>query len=242
MVHFPLRKNCFNLACPFLVKVYDLIHRTSHTLQLLIEYDPVRQRLDRLRLGSPRNQMGVPATSRMRLSSPSDTVLERTDEVDDGMLKRRSMKYARESKMLASSLFLVWAYRPLKCLYLSFFRRSNSICKSPNSLKETPIITRDIGRSESLRSSSSCSHRIFRPCDLIHGEVLGKGFFGQAIKVSLQLPSLFPFSISSLSRFKLQIILAFVSGDSQSHWGGDGDEGADPLWWGDAENFSKGGE
>uniref|UniRef100_A0A8C7SGP1 LIM domain kinase 2 n=1 Tax=Oncorhynchus mykiss TaxID=8022 RepID=A0A8C7SGP1_ONCMY len=65
-------------------------------------------------------------------------------------------------------------------------RRSNSICKSPGptSPKEHPILTRDIGRSESLRSSSSCSHRIFRPCDLIHGEVLGKGFFGQAIKVT----------------------------------------------------------
>uniref|UniRef100_A0A674BK50 LIM domain kinase 2 n=1 Tax=Salmo trutta TaxID=8032 RepID=A0A674BK50_SALTR len=64
--------------------------------------------------------------------------------------------------------------------------RSNSICKSPGptSPKERPILTRDIGRSESLRSSSSCSHRIFRPCDLIHGEVLGKGFFGQAIKVT----------------------------------------------------------
>lgn len=64
-------------------------------------------------------------------------------------------------------------------------RRSNSICKSPGpcSPKEHPILTRDISRSESLRSSSSCSHRIFRPCDLIHGEVLGKGFFGQAIKV-----------------------------------------------------------
>uniref|UniRef100_A0A4W6GB52 LIM domain kinase 2 n=1 Tax=Lates calcarifer TaxID=8187 RepID=A0A4W6GB52_LATCA len=137
-------------------EVDDLIHRTSHTLQLLIEYDPVRQRLDRLRLGSPRNQLGVPATSRMRLSSPSDAVLERTDVVDEGTLKRRSL------------------------------RRSNSICKSPgpNSPKELPFITRDIGRSESLRSSSSCSHRIFRPCDLIHGEILGKGFFGQAIKVT----------------------------------------------------------
>uniref|UniRef100_A0A671WPS6 LIM domain kinase 2 n=1 Tax=Sparus aurata TaxID=8175 RepID=A0A671WPS6_SPAAU len=114
-------------------EVDDLIHCTSHTLQLLIEYDPVRQRLDRLRLGSPRTRLGVPATSRMRLSS-----------------------------------------------------RSNSICKSPgpNSPKETPFITRDIGRSESLRSASSCSHRIFRPCDLIHGEILGKGFFGQAIKVT----------------------------------------------------------
>uniref|UniRef100_A0AAQ5YJG2 LIM domain kinase 2 n=1 Tax=Amphiprion ocellaris TaxID=80972 RepID=A0AAQ5YJG2_AMPOC len=112
-------------------EVDDLIHRTSHTLQLLIEYDPVRQRLDRLRLGSPRNRLGVPATSRMRL-------------------------------------------------------RSNSICKSPgpNSPKDQTFISRDIGRSESLRSSSSCSHRIFRPCDLIHGEILGKGFFGQAIKVT----------------------------------------------------------
>uniref|UniRef100_A0AAX7UW02 LIM domain kinase 2 n=1 Tax=Astatotilapia calliptera TaxID=8154 RepID=A0AAX7UW02_ASTCA len=66
------------------------------------------------------------------------------------------------------------------------FRRSNSICKSPGptSPKDHPFITRDIGRSESLRSSASCSHRIFRPCDLLHGEVLGKGFFGQAIKVT----------------------------------------------------------
>nr|XP_057925834.1 LIM domain kinase 2 isoform X1 [Doryrhamphus excisus] len=136
-------------------EVDDLIHRTSQTLQLLIEYDPVRHRLDRLRLGSPRNILGAPASSRMRLSSPTNAVLERT-EADSGTLKRRSL------------------------------RRSNSICKSPgpNSPKEHLFTTRDIGRSESLRSSSSCSHRIFRPCDLIHGEVLGKGFFGQAIKVT----------------------------------------------------------
>ncbi|XP_056274588.1 LIM domain kinase 2 isoform X2 [Pseudoliparis swirei] len=140
-------------------EVDDLIHHTSHTLQLLMEYDPVRQRLDRLRLGSPRARLGVPATARLHLSSPPNAVLERTDVVDDGTLKRRSL------------------------------RRSNSTCQSPgpNSPKEMPFITRDIGRSESLRSSSSCSHRIFRPHDLIHGEILGKGFFGQAIKVSLQL-------------------------------------------------------
>ncbi|XP_062874252.1 LIM domain kinase 2 [Trichomycterus rosablanca] len=136
-------------------EVEDLIHRTSQTLQLLIEYDPVRQRLDRLRLGSPNSCLGVPASSRLRLSSPSDGVIERT-ESDDGTLKRRSL------------------------------RRSNSICKSPGpgSPKEHPFVSRDISRSESLRASSSCSHRIFRPCDLIHGEVLGKGFFGQAIKVT----------------------------------------------------------
>ncbi|XP_056313523.1 LIM domain kinase 2 [Danio aesculapii] len=137
-------------------EVEDLIHRTSQTLQLLMEYDPVRQRLDRLRLGSPRNQLGVPVVSRMRLSSPGDAEIERSDTVDNGTLKRRSL------------------------------RRSNSICKSPvsSSPKDPPVLTRDIGRSESLRSPSSCSHRIFRPCDLIHGEILGKGFFGQAIKVT----------------------------------------------------------
>lgn len=65
-------------------------------------------------------------------------------------------------------------------------RRSNSISKSPgpSSPKEQSAASRDIGRSESLRSSSSCSQQIFRPCDLVHGEVLGKGFFGQAIKVT----------------------------------------------------------
>uniref|UniRef100_A0A8C6V344 LIM domain kinase 2 n=1 Tax=Neogobius melanostomus TaxID=47308 RepID=A0A8C6V344_9GOBI len=137
-------------------EVDDLIHCTSHTLQLLIEYDPVRHRLDRLRLGSPQSRLEVPATSRMRLSSPSGAVLERADVVDDGTLKRRSL------------------------------RRSNSTCKSPglSSPRDQPFISRDIGRSESLRSPSSCSHRIFRPCDLIHGEVLGRGFFGQAIKVT----------------------------------------------------------
>uniref|UniRef100_A0A8C1DHC3 non-specific serine/threonine protein kinase n=1 Tax=Cyprinus carpio carpio TaxID=630221 RepID=A0A8C1DHC3_CYPCA len=137
-------------------EVEDLIHRTSQTLQLLMEYDPVRQRLDRLRLGSSRNQLGVPAASRMRMSSSADAEIERSDSVDNGTLKRRSL------------------------------RRSNSTCKSPvsPSPKDPPILTRDIGRSESLRSPSSRSHRIFRPCDLIHGEILGKGFFGQAIKVT----------------------------------------------------------
>uniref|UniRef100_H3CCC4 non-specific serine/threonine protein kinase n=1 Tax=Tetraodon nigroviridis TaxID=99883 RepID=H3CCC4_TETNG len=46
---------------------------------------------------------------------------------------------------------------------------------------------REMVRSESLRvDSGERTHRIFRPSDLIHGEVLGKGFFGQAVKVTHQ--------------------------------------------------------
>ncbi|KAL0193767.1 hypothetical protein M9458_012063, partial [Cirrhinus mrigala] len=64
----------------------DMIHRTSQTLQLLMEYDPVRQRLDRLRLGC--NQLGVPAASRMRMSSSTDAEIERSDSAENGTLKR----------------------------------------------------------------------------------------------------------------------------------------------------------
>ncbi|XP_023673793.1 LIM domain kinase 1a isoform X2 [Paramormyrops kingsleyae] len=64
--------------------------------------------------------------------------------------------------------------------------RSYSIDKSPcSSNTASPLSQRkDIGRSESLRVVSNRTHRIFRPSDLIHGEVLGKGCFGQAIKVT----------------------------------------------------------
>uniref|UniRef100_A0A8C4NEN6 non-specific serine/threonine protein kinase n=1 Tax=Eptatretus burgeri TaxID=7764 RepID=A0A8C4NEN6_EPTBU len=41
----------------------------------------------------------------------------------------------------------------------------------------------ELSRSESLRLASRPRYRIFRPSDLISGEVLGKGFFGLATKV-----------------------------------------------------------
>ncbi|KAG2471265.1 LIMK2 kinase, partial [Polypterus senegalus] len=139
-------------------EVEDLIQKTDQTLQLLIEHDPVRQRLERLRLQSTTSCLVVPPPPCLRISTSSHVIsaLENRDAVGEGTLKRRSL------------------------------RRSNSICKSPgpSSPKEHPSFSRDISRSESLRSSTSCSHQIFRPCDLIHGEVLGKGFFGQAVKVT----------------------------------------------------------
>ncbi|GAB1290257.1 LIM domain kinase 1 [Apodemus speciosus] len=63
--------------------------------------------------------------------------------------------------------------------------RSCSIDTSPGAGSQaSPASQRkDLGRSESLRVVCR-PHRIFRPSDLIHGEVLGKGCFGQAIKVT----------------------------------------------------------
>nr|XP_046266332.1 LIM domain kinase 1-like [Scatophagus argus] len=67
--------------------------------------------------------------------------------------------------------------------------RSCSIDKCPLSPRALSLLSqrRDMVRSESLRvDSGDRTHRIFRPSDLIHGEVLGKGFFGQAVKVTHQ--------------------------------------------------------
>lgn len=66
-------------------------------------------------------------------------------------------------------------------------QRSCSIDKCPLSPGALSLLSnrRDMVRSESLRvDPGDRTHRIFRPSDLIHGEVLGKGFFGQAVKVT----------------------------------------------------------
>uniref|UniRef100_A0AAR2JB70 LIM domain kinase 1 n=1 Tax=Pygocentrus nattereri TaxID=42514 RepID=A0AAR2JB70_PYGNA len=75
---------------------------------------------------------------------------------------------------------------PRLSICMCLCRRSYSIDKSPcSSNTASPLsLRKDIGRSESLRVVTNRTHRIFRPSDLIHGEVLGKGCFGQAIKVT----------------------------------------------------------
>uniref|UniRef100_H2ZLH2 non-specific serine/threonine protein kinase n=1 Tax=Ciona savignyi TaxID=51511 RepID=H2ZLH2_CIOSA len=66
-------------------------------------------------------------------------------------------------------------------------RRCNSLRNEGSVIlrKESPRVpTSDLNRSESMRITPNSKHRVFRPCDLILGEVLGQGFFGKAIKVS----------------------------------------------------------
>uniref|UniRef100_A0A672RUX1 LIM domain kinase 1 n=1 Tax=Sinocyclocheilus grahami TaxID=75366 RepID=A0A672RUX1_SINGR len=72
-------------------------------------------------------------------------------------------------------------------LFVCLCRRSCSIDKAPCSQRHAALLShrRDINRSESLRfDATDKTQRIFRPSDLIYGEVLGKGCFGQAIKVT----------------------------------------------------------
>lgn len=63
-------------------------------------------------------------------------------------------------------------------------------------------------RSESLRADAGDrTHRIFRPSDLIHGEVLGKGFFGQAVKVpQLHFPPFFT-TLHLVGSYSVRLVL-----------------------------------
>uniref|UniRef100_A0A7N8X324 non-specific serine/threonine protein kinase n=1 Tax=Mastacembelus armatus TaxID=205130 RepID=A0A7N8X324_9TELE len=65
----------------------------------------------------------------------------------------------------------------------------DEVDKCPQSAGVLSLLShrRDMVRSESLRvDPGDRIHRIFRPSELIHGEVLGKGCFGQAVKVTHQ--------------------------------------------------------
>ena len=55
--------------------------------------------------------------------------------------------------------------------------------KSPSPVPPSRQKSMDLGRSASFHTHSQ-DHRVFRASDLIHGKVLGSGFFGQAVLVS----------------------------------------------------------
>lgn len=75
----------------------DAIKQTSQTLQLLIEHDPVPQRLDQLRLDA-RLPPHMQSTGHTLMLSTLDT-----KENQEGTLRRRSLRYCSVS----SDLFLV---------------------------------------------------------------------------------------------------------------------------------------
>ncbi|XP_037123831.1 LIM domain kinase 1a isoform X3 [Syngnathus acus] len=135
-----------------------LIQETSRLLQLTIEHDP---------------------HSRVQDGSSSES-----GEQVDGPL---SLPLSAGPSPILPILPITQSPIPdMSNLKSRLVTRSYSIEKSPGSSKAaSPISPRnDINRSESLRVVSNRTHRIFRPSDLIHGEVLGKGCFGQAIKVT----------------------------------------------------------
>uniref|UniRef100_A0A8C4IQD2 non-specific serine/threonine protein kinase n=1 Tax=Dicentrarchus labrax TaxID=13489 RepID=A0A8C4IQD2_DICLA len=118
-------------------------------------------------------------------SRPLQLTIEHNPQSPDDLLREETEEPIRLTYFHNfSPIFL-----PYSKSFFFFLRRSCSIDKCPLSPGALSLLSqkRDMVRSESLRvDSGDRTHRIFRPSDLIHGEVLGKGFFGQAVKVTHQ--------------------------------------------------------
>ncbi|XP_014190348.1 LIM domain kinase 1 [Haplochromis burtoni] len=135
-----------------------LIQETSRLLQLTIEHDPHSQSGQEGGSSEAEDQVDGPLSTPLSEGPSPILPITQPPNPDISNLKSR------------------------------IITRSYSTDKSPGSSNAaSPISQRkDINRSESLRVVSNRTHRIFRPSDLIHGEVLGKGCFGQAVKVTHQ--------------------------------------------------------
>ncbi|XP_068456472.1 LIM domain kinase 1-like isoform X2 [Clinocottus analis] len=151
-------------------EINSVMQDTSRPLQLTIEHNP-QSTDDLLRSNTPENDLSCRdpcVRDKVSLTHKLPSLEEEPspgDETDEPISMSLSPPQHRGTMGMRSRHIL----------------RSCSIDKSLLSHR------RDMVRSESLRvDAGERTHRIFRPSDLIHGEVLGKGFFGQAVKVTHQ--------------------------------------------------------
>lgn len=138
-------------------EIEELIRSTNKMLQLTIEHDP----------NSLSRQRSFPLSLPTQRDVPHDRLFHKKDEQGDssssgsGSRSSRQLKRGKGSRERASSL-----PRLLET-------------GSPTSSK-SPY---DLSRTKSFRVEPK-NHRIFRASDLVQGELLGKGFFGQVYKVT----------------------------------------------------------
>ncbi|XP_019752279.1 LIM domain kinase 1-like isoform X2 [Hippocampus comes] len=148
-------------VCPD--EVAHVIQDTSQPLQLTVEHNPRSETAADVHADLNRVCENVPCAHALpNLDEEPVSGVETVAPIRTGLFSphRRGAAGARSRNIL----------------------RSCSIEKSSLSLSSQ---RKDMVRSESLRTDpEDRTHRIFRPSDLIHGEVLGRGFFGQAVKVT----------------------------------------------------------
>uniref|UniRef100_I3JQ38 LIM domain kinase 1 n=1 Tax=Oreochromis niloticus TaxID=8128 RepID=I3JQ38_ORENI len=162
-------------------EINRVIQDTSRPLQLTIEHNPQAPH-DLFHSDSPSDNISCPEPPvRNKLSStqklPSleeePSPREEPDEQNEQIRMRLSPSQHQGTPGIRSRNI----------------SRSCSIDKCPLSPGMLSLLSqkKEMVRSESLRvDPGDRTHRIFRPSDLIHGEVLGKGCFGQAVKVTHQ--------------------------------------------------------
>ncbi|XP_027886736.1 LIM domain kinase 1-like isoform X1 [Xiphophorus couchianus] len=154
-----------------------VIHDTSRPLQLIIEHNPQSPH-DLLQPDSPPNN----------ISCPDPHVHDKLTSIHNlpSLEEEPSTPEERQEQQTSLSPPQHQGSTGLRTRHIL---RSYSIDKYPLSPGALSFLSqkREMVRSESLRvDPGERTHRIFRPSDLIHGEVLGRGCFGQAVKVTHQ--------------------------------------------------------
>ncbi|XP_060081124.1 LIM domain kinase 1-like, partial [Ylistrum balloti] len=149
-----LEVNGLSVRDSSLEEIDSVLKHTKDVLHLTVERDP-----SPLRCHPPDNS----TCSLSESSSPSPTSPTTPQFINvNGVNVQRRPKSRLSAKHLSPSR-----------------RRS----KSPSPIPPSRQKSVDLSRASSLRQQPQ-THRVFRASDLIHGEVLGKGFFGQAVKVT----------------------------------------------------------
>ncbi|XP_017276744.1 LIM domain kinase 1 [Kryptolebias marmoratus] len=155
-------------------EINRVVQDTSRPLQLTIEHNPqspLQSETSPDKISCPDSRFHDKLTSVPKLPSLEEEPSKR-GETDEPRMSLSPPQHQGSAKIRSRH---IW--------------RSCSIDKCPLSPGALSLISqkRDMVRSESLRvDPAERTHRIFRPSDLIHGEVLGKGCFGQAVKVTHQ--------------------------------------------------------
>ncbi|XP_076025049.1 LIM domain kinase 1-like isoform X2 [Genypterus blacodes] len=153
-------------------EIERVIHDTNKPLQLTIEHNP-RSPEDSPSQEDPKDAVSCPDKLSAMHKLPSLEEESPEEETNKSIRINRSPPQHQGTMGMRSRHIL----------------RSCSIDKCPIFPGALPLSSqkRDMVRSESLRvDPGDRTHRIFRPSDLIHGEVVGKGCFGQAVKVTHQ--------------------------------------------------------
>ncbi|XP_021340817.1 LIM domain kinase 1-like isoform X2 [Mizuhopecten yessoensis] len=153
-----LEVNGLSVRDSSLEEIDAVLQHTKEVLHLTVEREPSSL----MRQSSSDNSTCSPSDS----SSPSPTSPASPQFISvNGVNVQRRPKSRLNAKNLSPSR-----------------RRS----KSPSPIPPSRQKSVDLSRASSLRQQPQ-THRVFRASDLIHGEVLGKGFFGQAVKVTHKL-------------------------------------------------------
>ncbi|KAK7087517.1 hypothetical protein V1264_021558 [Littorina saxatilis] len=154
----------------------DALVNSRDSIQLTIERD-----LSPLRVNTEADGRNTPTTvTTPTVSSSSSTTTPSTPTTPSSISENSPSSEGDKTVIINDTPVKLRPKASLRARGHSPTRRRS---KSPSPCPPSRQKSVDLGRSASFHNQSQ-DHRVFRGTDLIHGEVLGQGFFGQAVKVT----------------------------------------------------------